>query len=49
MASVIHINCESCGGKFVVKIPNDYQDDYQVNVCPGCGVPVELDEDMEDE
>lgn len=49
MASVIHIDCKECGGKFIVKIPTDYQDDHRVEVCPGCGSPVETDDDLDDD
>jgi hypothetical protein len=49
MASVIHVNCDQCEGKFIVKIPNGFDDDYQVNCCPGCGAPVEVDDDLDGE
>jgi endogenous inhibitor of DNA gyrase (YacG/DUF329 family) len=49
MASVIHVDCSECGGKSIVKIPNDYQDDYQVVACPLCGAAAETHDDLDDE
>ena len=47
MSVTATIICEECGGKSIVKIPNDYQDEYQIVACPLCGAP--YDNEMEDE
>lgn len=49
MASVQTIDCEECGGKSIVKVPTDYQDDYKVSCCPLCGSPVEVEDFGDDE
>jgi transcription elongation factor Elf1 len=46
MATIITINCDECGGRSVVKIPTDYQDDFEVQCCPLCGSPYEGHDDM---
>ena len=48
MATIQTIECEECGGKSVVKIPTDFQDEYQVCACPLCGTAVEVHDDLND-
>lgn len=49
MAQVVHLDCKECSGKSIIKIPNDYQDDYSVVACPLCGAAAELDDDDMDD
>lgn len=50
MATIVTIQCEECDGRSVVKIPNGYQDDYQIVACPLCGAPYDgEDQDLADE
>lgn len=49
MASILTVECEECGGKSVVKIPKEFQDDYEVVACPLCGAAWEGHDDLKDE
>jgi len=49
MTSIVTVECESCGGKSVVKIPNGFDEDYKVEACPLCGAAWEGHQDLEDE
>lgn len=46
MTTIVTVECEECGGKSVVKIPNGYDDDYKVEACPLCGSSWEGHDDM---
>lgn len=48
MASIVTVECEECGGKSVVKIPNGYEE-YKVEACPLCGASWEGHLDLGDD
>jgi rRNA maturation protein Nop10 len=49
MTTIVTVECEECGGKSVVKIPNGFDEDYRVEACPLCGASWQGLDDFEGE